>query len=81
MFRVYHRHAANKQSFMRDSKKSFGKIDVQDCSLKTQLNIDFESPIILRAKEICACRTPFKETVLLRRYKTICMKMVNDFCY
>jgi len=27
----------NKQSFMRDSIKSFGKIDVHDCSLKTQL--------------------------------------------
>ena len=49
----------NKQSFMRDSIKSFGKIDVHDCSLKTQLYI--ESPIILWVKEICTCRTPFKE--------------------
>jgi len=40
----------NKQLFMRDSIKSFGKVNVHDCSLKTQLNI--ESLIILRAKEI-----------------------------
>jgi len=51
---------------------------LHDCSLKTQLNT--ESPVTLWVKELCACRTSFKETVLLRRHKITCIKMVNEFC-